>query len=73
METLDALEWIEKNSLSEQDIITIINQVRAMSFVHSKTKKNVISFVHKNLWRPSHMLPYYANFAAKLVSHYHIH
>lgn len=49
METLDALEWIEKNSLSEQDIITIINQVRAMSFVHSKTKKKRHFFCSQEL------------------------
>ncbi len=39
MEAMEALEWIEKNSLSEHDVITIINQVKVMSFVHSKTKK----------------------------------
>ncbi|MGI2773896.1 hypothetical protein [Bacillus cytotoxicus] len=39
METMEALEWIEQNSLSEHDVITIVNQVKAMSFVHSKTKK----------------------------------
>ncbi|WP_270339906.1 hypothetical protein [Bacillus mobilis] len=39
MEAMDALKWIEKNNLSEQDVITIVNQVKAMSFVHSKTKK----------------------------------
>ncbi|WP_254916531.1 hypothetical protein [Bacillus cereus] len=39
MEVMEALEWIERNSLSDEDVINIVNQVKAMSFVHSKTKK----------------------------------
>ena len=49
METLDALEWIEKNSLSEQDIITIINQVRAMSFCTFENKEKRHFFCSQEL------------------------
>ncbi|MCC2503366.1 hypothetical protein [Bacillus cereus] len=49
MEALDALTWIERNNLSEQDIITVVNQVKAMTFTHSKTKKKRHFFCSQEL------------------------
>ncbi|HFK1726806.1 MULTISPECIES: hypothetical protein [Bacillus cereus group] len=49
MEATEALEWIMDNNLSDQDIITIINQVKAMSFIHSKTRKKRHFFCSQEL------------------------
>ncbi|WP_216594920.1 hypothetical protein [Domibacillus robiginosus] len=49
MEPNKALDWLDNNTLNENEIEAIIAQVRAMSFIHSKTKKKRHFFCSKEL------------------------
>lgn len=49
MEPLNALDWLEKNNLNEKEIAMIINQVKRMPFIHSKTKKKRYFFCSEEL------------------------
>ena len=45
---ITSLDWIEENKLTNELAQRIINQVKLKKFIHSKTGKNVIFYVHKN-------------------------
>jgi hypothetical protein len=49
MEPLNALDWLEKNNLNKKEIATIVNQVKRMPFIHSKTKKKRYFFCSEEL------------------------
>lgn len=49
MDPLDALNWIEKNDLTELETSNIINHVKSIPFKHSKTKKKRYFFCSEDL------------------------